>query len=1155
MAKFKITGLPKAQQGLVVNDPDDPRLKAYNDSLSLYNRFPMPRDKSHFVPFHDKNQKIALAKLFNLNTRILPSGIDAVDAVLRNGLYYHKPIFKKPKLKVTLEDIPKLEIRPLEAAYLEPEEPTPLNLGLPYDNKATTIEAEDVSTKMPIYKNEPVYGQRSDGSWYIKEYKKVIVGYETIGGKNYKRVPFELRPYQEGGQLQPGYYKYKHKPEASYKFDGNQWYISNEGTKGNYKPIEDPKGTRSKTLAKGLEYGTTQFYAPLAENVQGQTTTFPQVSQKSIQAAQQNLDAEEATQQQAVDNLNEYYNRKRNQTSYNIHDLPEEKGWYYNEGETLKGVADDYLGDTDTQVDKATALSGDAEAAVEYIMSDPNYGLPNNSQGLRMARDMVKNWTPQQIEQFVTERREAYMESQRGEIRTPSKSTVSFDAPENPTLADYAGRIWDIATHPIDAFNYSVATGDVSNMPWNMRQYENAKAALGEKDFTDDNLVGSAVDALSYFTPAGLVAHGIKSLPETNEAIQKFIANPTWETGSTAGLNLVSNIMELSPLGRFTPRGVIPRNLGTSIKNASFEVPSKMDLLDMGLNLDPRLQQSELSTAINTVSMARDLRPNRKTIDGSSNTEVNALPKLNIRWPWSKPDIQAPDLDTKIELLDLLDRNRNFALDPMSPKVEFDRIKAERLADYDTPEGRRRIQKHIDDNKIEVPRFDPGNSYDIEDAYTRRMVDNIMKGNYEKEDYELLDNLKRWGKLEKNLGKYPADVFTHSAGILGNKTWDELDLDDLAQMGNTFDLMKVVNKAASGNPNNTLKQWSDKVSVDEYIDAMRSIEYSPDALTQQARLDDVTQNQIPYALSKYHAELAKYQHMQSEPHHYTQQEIDEQENVILPTLEKELNDLKDEEVAITNEFPRDNAGYSPPLKQIYIGRGLQTQKDLRGTMAHEWQHAVDLRLKHLMEGKDPNFTNTKINKELIKDIKLAKHAPERYRKKIDKSDLTMTSGANAAVFGINKAYDPQAFFNNAKDYWSKGKFSVAGHSNEPVAFLAEVREAMLMDGMIKNIYDEITPEMLKDYYKAYNQKPLVEEDLRIFDIMENSNSNFRSLSKHMNNLQALVPYLIGAGGVGTMLSGAGEEEEPEMQMGGIIMDLRKDEIEDYINRGYIVVEE
>jgi hypothetical protein len=580
-------------------------------------------------------------------------------------------------------------------------------------------------------------------------------------------------------------------------------------------------------------------------------------------------------------------------------------------------------------------------------------------------------------------------------------------------------------------------------------------------------------------------------------------------------------------------------------------------MVDAALNIDPRAQETDIATAFNTVTMANDLRSGKRTNDNKPNTGTTDIPELNIRWPWSKKgDVQNPSLDVSAELLDLEDRSRNFILDPNAAKVEFDRMKAERLADYDTPEGRRRIQKHIDDNNITIKRWDPGNQFDLESIIIDRLDNNITQLNYEKEDYQILDGLKNWGKTKSKSNQLPADVFRNSAMYLGNKTWDDLTLDDLAWIaGDRDDYLRLVDKAARGHADNTSKEWDEKLTVDTYINGVNKIEYNQDALDQQSKLDQIDQVEEPALMADYTAELDKLKHMQSDPGYYDPTDIDFQENTVIPDLQKQLLDLKVKRSLIENEFSFDNAGYRPTDENLYIGRNLQTPNELRKTMAHEFQHGSDLYFWNLLHQNNPNFTTTKVNKDLIKDIKLSKEAPDHLRKQQDKNAIMQTSGSNTTSQAIWKGINPQRFFDDAKEYWSKGRFSTVGDSNEPVAFVAEIRERMLMDGTIKNLYDEITPSMLKEYYKNYTAAPLHEKDLRLFDIMENSNSNFKALSKHMNNLQASAPYLIGAGGIGTMLSGAGEEEEPEMQMGGIIMDLQKDEIEDYINRGYIVVEE
>ena len=224
-----------SRKTIYVEDVNDPRLKAYNDSLDLYNSTAL-WEKA----LRQKGRKdiSALSKIQGMNMGWGPYAFhkDVYKNIKPESVYtynrkgqpwrvhkYKKPVQKvkitnkvkdkvekKPKHKVVDEvpevpvtTIPQLALRPINTAVIpaSANEITPLNLGVPKVNQATTIEAEDVSTKMPIYETKPVYGYRPDGSAYIKEYKKVIVGYQDVGGKNYKRVPTNLRPYEKGGSL------------------------------------------------------------------------------------------------------------------------------------------------------------------------------------------------------------------------------------------------------------------------------------------------------------------------------------------------------------------------------------------------------------------------------------------------------------------------------------------------------------------------------------------------------------------------------------------------------------------------------------------------------------------------------------------------------------------------------------------------------------------------------------------------------------------------------------------------------------------------------------------------------------------------------------------------------------------------------------------
>jgi hypothetical protein len=104
--------------------------------------------------------------------------------------------------------------------------------------------------------------------------------------------------------------------------------------------------------------------------------------------------------------------------------------------------------------------------------------------------------------------------------------------------------------------------------------------------------------------------------------------------------------------------------------------------------------------------------------------------------------------------------------------------------------------------------------------------------------------------------------------------------------------------------------------------------------------------------------------------------------------------------------------------------------------------------------------------------------------------------------GRNKDFG--TYFERAKEYFLNGS-----KGQEKTAFAAEVRADMLRTGAIKDLYDPITARALKAYYDAYSAGGH-EVPLRLFDIMEGSNKNFKKLSGLLNRL----PVIAGALAVG-----------------------------------------
>jgi len=146
---------------------------------------------------------------------------------------------------------------------------------------------------------------------------------------------------------------------------------------------------------------------------------------------------------------------------------------------------------------------------------------------------------------------------------------------------------------------------------------------------------------------------------------------------------------------------------------------------------------------------------------------------------------------------------------------------------------------------------------------------------------------------------------------------------------------------------------------------------------------------------------------------------------------------------------------------------------------------------------------------------------------------------------IMSAEDP---FKKMKKYWKS-----AANGREKTPFIEEVRADLLEEGVINNLYDEVTPDMLEYHYINYLKKQGNKYPLRIFDLMENKPENFKIMSDVINKMPAVAPIVGGAGAAAIMGNEQGQKKE--MKKGGIVADLTEKEIREYTARGYIVEED
>jgi hypothetical protein len=172
--------------------------------------------------------------------------------------------------------------------------------------------------------------------------------------------------------------------------------------------------------------------------------------------------------------------------------------------------------------------------------------------------------------------------------------------------------------------------------------------------------------------------------------------------------------------------------------------------------------------------------------------------------------------------------------------------------------------------------------------------------------------------------------------------------------------------------------------------------------------------------------------------------------------------------------------------RMYAGLGL-SNADLRRVGGHEIVH-------YLQRGKSTN-----LDKELSK-LKLRLNNND-----VDNNLFAGESGVSEfwkRVMDVDRAGGTP--FEKMRKYWRTG-----GKGQEKLAHVDEIRSDMLERGIMKEFYEEVTPEMLEKHYKQYMSEVGNKYPLRVYELMENEKGNFDLLSGVINRM----PSVVGAGAV------------------------------------------
>ena len=209
----------------------------------------------------------------------------------------------------------------------------------------------------------------------------------------------------------------------------------------------------------------------------------------------------------------------------------------------------------------------------------------------------------------------------------------------------------------------------------------------------------------------------------------------------------------------------------------------------------------------------------------------------------------------------------------------------------------------------------------------------------------------------------------------------------------------------------------------------------------------------------------------------------------------------------------------------YNGIGIDSKMPNKGKpiiTRHELEHAVqgkplmspdDFHIQQL-KNEEGYLISTKVAKK-FEDLKAARSAGKT-ELDLDLQNLTLrpnsledsmsflTSGLKETknlVLGDSNALTVLENNIGAKKYFTNGS-----SGKEPSAFAAEIQQFMLNKKHIKHAYDEVTPEIIKKAYADYKNTS-GNSPLRLFNIMEHSDANYKLLSNVFNKMLGTAPII------------------------------------------------
>jgi hypothetical protein len=761
---------------------------------------------------------------------------------------------------------------------------------------------------------------------------------------------------------------------------------------------------------------------------------------------------------------------------------------------------------------------------------------------------------------------------------------VSFANPNS--VEGYYNRARDITLNPLDAFYYAMSPTE--SMPYNYKAYEDMKEKTGYTDGADKNLITGAVDFASWFTPVGLYAQGVKMLPETVEAVQKVIDDPSLANAGTAAFDVAMNALTLaagkSPLkflaeetqavrdAQFVSdfmrgrRGPTPSNPGTGYLPIGLPSAEGSPLTNVVRSIDTRvplyrveppnqtfsknplaaeyhdyllgptsrvapeeLQSPIVKTYLNSGELYNPMYP-----EGTEMAGVFFPQETAGKWWTTQPF----GVEGEVGIVAGRGNNANNLL---TTNVPFSKLQGYNVSNNPAAlEFAGQPQKEFilpDEYRASAtvepyPSKQPLNieetlaSFSDEEPITRATVKKKSKGAKKQFLEDLQKDPDYIDFRDKATIRNEEGKAVTSYGIPNSVSKDQF-----RNAGNTYDTVFDVNE-------DPLKKLfydlSPEYSAEENETIANLIEdirkekiklwQSPEGERRLQLLIDNTPELTGHTPKSFVQSVQQLENLNS---FY---ENEKQLNAI-------LNDDYDQLEIALNEgriSKRDFQEQADQLDEMLLESDalISNAENLFQRSAGFYStdaNLMGIRPGEFKSGDLPIVIDHEFGHKINSFGKGRTTSPSYLDDELAKLDLVDANPGQLEIPGLVEAapgmYGMTAPGNNYIDK-SINYFLNKSNGTEKVPFLSEIRRDLLQQGIIKSPYDKITPKMLKDRYKDYKKTTGEKFPLRLYDIIKDKPQNFNIMSKVINNL----PAILSAVGVADAFLG---EEDPNVNEAGL----------------------